>query len=323
MGDIIKLLFLIPLFFSYSLLADDSLCKFFKYCGGGGSGSSRSSAQSLPSSGSAAGINPSNISKVKGLGLESIYQAHNHLLFNIVTGNGKLGALVSPNQENSFFGNRSIEIDEQYLFRRMNKIQYDNKKLNFALGYNIREKKNVSLDIGLSIKRNPDIKKLNLGLGVSGKFSIFNLGIYTYADDIRFGLGNYVNPYTGVAYSTYYNSSIYSESFTVTTFTSGINLGQFTFDFGVIKTKYAFYPEATQVNLYSASYNYKKFLFNFARRMEHSSNQEMFEGQLRVNRSKFEDYYGIQFLANKHLLLGVAYNQFLLHEFSGALTLFF
>lgn len=260
---------------------------------------------------------------MRGLGLESTYQAHNHLLFNLVTGNGKLGALVSPNQENSFFGNRSIEIDDLYLIRRSNKVQYNNKKLNFALGYNLREKNNFSLDIGLSIKRNPEIKQLNLGIGLSGKFSIFNFGIYTYSDDTRFSLGNYSNPYTGIAYSTYYNSSVYQENFTVATYTCGLNIRNFSFDFGVIKTNYAFYTESTQVNLYSASYNYKKFLFNIARRMEHSPNQEFADGALRVNRSKIEDYYGIQYLANKHLLLGGAYNQFLLHEFSGTLTLFF
>lgn len=292
------------------------------YCPGGRS-SSRSSAQSLPNSGTAAGLNPSNIAKVKGFGIESIYQPGNNPTLGLVTGNGKVGALISPTQENTFFGNRAIEIDEVYAARRTDKKQFKNKKLSLSLGASLYSSKMVNLDIGVSAKRNPDVKKINPGFAASARFSIFNFGFYYTNDDAKIDLNNYINPYTGIPYSVFYNSPTYTEKYKMMTYTVGVQLNSFSVDIGHIKTKYNFYPEETLVQLLSLSYTRKKWLFNLAFRTEYSSNLHYDQGTLLQQRKKSDVYYGIQYLYNKHIMLGLAYNNFLLKELSGSLTLFF
>lgn len=300
----------------------EDLCKFFMYCGGANGGSSRSSAQSLPSTGSAGGLNPSNIAKVKGFGFESIFQAGNAPLFNLVTGTGRVGALVSPTQENTFWGNRPIEIDDVYFLRRTAKKQYKNKKWSLSVGASLIDKKQVSFDIGFSVKRNPDLKKINPGFGASARLSIFTLGFYYSKDDVKVDLSNYISPYTGLPYQTTYGSQYYTEKFSMMTYTLGVELGNISADAGFIKTKYKFYPEETMIQLWSLSYSYKKFLFNLAQRKEYSSNLYYSNGYLVPQRKKDEFYYGIQYLYNKHFLMGLAYNHFLLHEASASLTIF-
>lgn len=314
-----KFVFLLFFFINTSYAEDQDLCKYFKYCGG----SSRSSSQSLPSSSTAGGLNPGNISSVKGVGIETVYQPKNPLSFNIVTGNGKIGALISPTLENSFFGNRSIEIDELLAARKMDKIQYKNKKINLSLGAKLIDKSKIGLDIGFSIKRNPDIKKLNPGVGLSARLSFLNFGAYFYQDDQKVNLGNYYSPYTNVLYSRIYNSSTYQEKFSVATYTIGTKINNLSLDFGTIKTRYKFYPESTNINLYSSSYAYKNFLFNLALRKEESPNLEFVNGRLIVQREKSEIYYGAQYLVNHYIVVGLQYNNFLLKELSATCTLFF
>ncbi|MDO9181542.1 MAG: hypothetical protein Q7U04_04000 [Bacteriovorax sp.] len=301
-----------------SFAADQDLCKYFKYCGG----KSRSSSQSLPSSSSAATLNPSNISSVRGFGIESIYQQNNPLRFDLVTGNGKIGALLNPSLENSFFGNRSIEIDDSYYIRKIHKTQYKNKKLNLAVGLNLIDKTNFALDLGLSAKRNPDIKKINPGFGVSARLFSLNFGAYFSKDDIKINLGSYINPYNNLLYSSIYNSSTYLENFLVKTFTIGTKINNLSLDYGLILTKYNFYTESTQINLYSGSYVYKKFLFNLAFRQENSPNMSYLNNQLIIQRKKMDIYYGAEFLANRFFVFGLQYNYFLLNEVSASLTIF-
>ena len=291
------------------------------YCPGGNS--HRSSSQSLPNSASAAGLNPANIAKVKGFGIETTLQSNNSPLLNLVTGTGKVGALVSPTQENTFWGNRPIEIDEVFAQRRLEKKQYKNKKLSLSVGANIIDKRMGNLDIGVSVKRNPDIKKFNPGFAVSGQFSIFTFGFYYTKDDVKVNLDSYASPYTMIPYATTWGTPTYTEKFSFMTYTLGIQLDSLAVDAGYIKTKYKFYPEETLIQLWSLSYTYKKFLFNLAQRKEYSSNLHYEAGGLIQQRKKIDYYYGVQYLYNKHILLGVAYNNFLLHEMSAAVTLFF
>lgn len=300
----------------------EDLCEFFMYCPGGRS-SSRSSAQSLPNSATAAGLNPSNIAKVKGFGIETIYQPGNNPTLGLVTGNGKIGALVSPTMENTFFGNRAIEIDDVYAQRREDKKQFKNKKLSLSLGASLYNSKMANLDLGVSVKRNPDLKKFNPGFAASARFSIFNVGFYYTNDDVKVDLGTYVNPYTGTPYSVMYNSSTYSEKYKMLTYTFGVQLNSFSVDAGFIKTKYKFYPEETLIQLWSLSYTYHKYLFNLAQRKEYSSNYYYSQGTLIAQRKKTDYYYSLQYLYNKHIMLGLAYNNFLLNEVSASMTLFF
>lgn len=315
----INLLQLIFLSISSSWSQDYSDCRFYVNC----SDSSRSGARSLPSAKAAANLNPSNISQVKGLGLETLLQANNPVGFSLVSGNGKIGALISPTLENSFFGNRSVEIDEESYLRQIDKRRYKNKKLNLAIGVKVFEKKHAAMDIGFSLKRNPDIKKLNTGVGVSARLAFLSFGAYFYKDDVSLELKDYVNPYTNLTYASMFNLSTYQEKFSVETYTIGTRIKNLTLDAGVIKTRYKFYTENTRIYLYSSSYNYNKFLFNLAFRKEYSPNMKFNSGFMVVQRKKEDTYLGMQYLANKHLMLGVHHNNFLLNEWSATLTLFF
>jgi hypothetical protein len=315
---VINLFFLIFFVANNSWSQDYDECRFYIYCGGG----SRSTGRSLPSTGSAANLNPSNISQVKGVGLESLFQARNPVAFSLVTGNGKIGALVSPTLENSFFGNRLVEIDDELLIRKINKYQYKNNKLNLAAGLKVYDKKNVAFDIGFSAKRNPDIKKINLGAGLSMKFYFFNFGAYFYDDDVKIKLGEFINPYSGIPYASIYNAPTYQEKFSVETYTMGAKLGNLSLDTGVIKTRYRFYSENTRIYLHSGSYTYKNFLFNLAVRKEYSPNLEYIDKKLIIQRKKESSYFGVQNLLNEHVVLGLQYNYFLLNEWSATLSFF-
>ena len=300
--------------------AEDDLCHYFKYCG---NASQSSTSKSLPSSASSANFNPSTISNFKGLGVETLYQPNNPLGFNLITGTGKVGgALITPTAENSFFGNRSIEIDEIYQQRRIDNKRYISKKINVALGAKIISKKNYAFDLGVSLKRNPEVKKINPGVGFSARIAKLNFGAHFYTDDTKIELGNYLNPYTLLPYSAMYNDTTYTESFNVKTFSVGTKFGKLALDYGYINTKYNFYANDTTIMIYSAAYNHNKFLFNAAYRREYSDNAKEEKGIMTLERNKFGYYAGLQYFWNRHLVTGVAFNHFLLNELSFTLTLF-
>ena len=315
---VIKLLILLFSFINLAY-ADTDSCKFFKYCGG----SSRSTSQSLPSTSSAASLNPGNISEVKGIGVEAIYQSNNPLSYDFVTGDGKIGALVSPTLENSFFGNRSIEIDDVYYARRLGKVQYKNTKLNLAVGANIIDHKNFKIAFGISAKRNPDIKNINYGTGVSVRLPFLNFGMYVYQDDQKINLKSYINPYNSILYSSIYNSSTYKEKFSVKTYTAGTKIKNLSLDYGIIETQYKFYSDRTIIKLYSGAYSYKSLLFSFALRKEESSNLLFKDNSLIISRNKSDTYFGLDYLFKQSIVLGIQYNYFLLNEWSAKLTFFF
>jgi hypothetical protein len=314
---VIKLFILLLLSVNVSYADDD--CVFFKFCGG----SSSHPKKSLPSTAAASNLNPGNLSNVKGVGFETLYQKGNPLGFSFVSGNGKVGALISPTLENSFFGNRSIEIDDLTYLRNLNKKQYDNKKLNLSAGIKIVSKKYAELDLGLSVKRNPDIKNFNPGAGINGRLAIFHFGAYFYRDDVKLQLGNYLIPNSMMTYSSFYKNTTYQERFSVDTYTVGTNIQNLSLDAGVIKTRYHFYSENTRVYLYSTSYGFKKWLFNVAWRKEYSPNQAYIKGNMISIRKKSENYMGFQYTINRFFVVGLQYNNFLLHETSGTLTIYF
>lgn len=305
---------------TFSYADDDESCRYFKYCG---SNSPQKSSKSTPSPSIASAINPANISKIKGLGLELIYQPSNSVGYALVSGTGKVGgAFLASSGENTFFGNRTIELDEVYLKRRLDDKWYKNKKLQFALGFSIFEQKNFSFDLGVSVKRNSDTSRLSPGYGFSGRFYFLNFGLYTYADDTKINLGDAINPDTGIPYTTQYNAPTYEEKFNVQTYTVGTKIKNLALDAALTKTNYDFYRRPTYVRIYSSSYVFRKFIFNLAYRNEDSDNQKEKNGHLFFERKKEDVYGGIQFLINKHLVVGAAYNHFLLKEISGNLTLF-
>ncbi|MBY0415695.1 MAG: hypothetical protein K2Q18_16090, partial [Bdellovibrionales bacterium] len=225
--------------------AVESNCEYFKYCGSGSS-RSQSSSQSYPSTSTSSSFNPSNISKIKGVGVETLIQPNNPVGFSLASGTGKFGgALISPNLENGFFGNRSFEIDQDYLARRVDTKRYKGNKLSLAIGVNLVTKNNFSVDLGVAIKRHKEIKKLNPGAGVSLTFYILNFGFAYYSDDTKVKFdSSTVNLRSGGTYSAQYNAFSYQENFKVMTYSVGAKLGSLALDFGRIHTAYNFYNKA-------------------------------------------------------------------------------
>lgn len=301
------------------LFADEASCRYYKYC----SGAAQSSSKSLPSSATSTSFNPSNIARYKGLGLEALFQANNSVNGSIVSGNGKVGgALISPTVENSFFGNRSLELDQDFFERAEKNKRYRNKKISLALGFKVIDLRNFSLDLGASAKHNPDIKKINPGAAFSAKLYFLNFGAYFYKDDVKLDLAGKSDPYSGIPYEVIYQSNTYQEAYNVQTFTIGTKIKNLSLDMGTIATKYKFYREPTDIRIYSSAYNFKRFLFNLAYRQEDSPNMDIKDGNLIPEREKTDWYYGLQYSANDNLLFGVGHNTYLMDEWSVTITFF-
>lgn len=279
----------------------------------------RNTFQTAPTTSTASNLNPANVSFDKGFGVELLAQAGNPLLFSATSGTGKMGgALISGAMDNTFFGNRVPEADENFLERSEEQLQYKNKKLTFALGAKLTSTKNAGFDIGLLLKRHSEIKKINPGAGMSGRIWLIHFGASVYRDDTFIDLKNTA---TGMSLG---EESV-QESFTVTTYTVGTRIKNFAFDVGTIQSKLKFYDdEPTRITLYSASYNVSDFLFNLAVRNEHSMAKTYDHDleQLKEKENKSSMYLGIQYSFNKHIIFGLNYNYFLLNEASATMTLF-
>lgn len=256
---------------------------------------------SLPSPTTAAILNPSTVSFDRGLGLETIYQSGNPVVFNLASGTGRLGgALISTSLENSFFGNRVYETLEDFFERSQEKKQYKTKKLNLALGAKLYRKKYFSLDAGVILKRHHEIKRINPGAGVSARLGPLNFGASVYQDD-------FMIPLTG---------EDYTERFNVTTYSVGTKFKNFSIDAGVIKSSYKYNDSDTEIHLYSGSYVYRNFMFNLAFRNEMSLAPIFVDEMLEFEKTKSAWYGGVQTSLGRHLILGLNYNYFLLKEVS-------
>lgn len=293
-------------------------------CSGVSKQGRRTSNQSYPSPSTSASINPATVSFDRGLGLEVIHQSGNPLLFSIASGSGKFGgALISTNLENAFFGNRVVELDGLYFRRNENKKQYRSKKLTFAFGAKLIRKNNYGIDAGLLIKRHSEIGKINPGAGLSARIGPVSLGASIYQDDFQLLQKDLVLYPTGGVYDFPVATEDYEEKFTVQTLSAGIRIKNVSLDAGLIKTKYKFYEDDSVIRIISTSVNYRNYLFNLATRTETSSAAKYEDGMLTLEKDQQNWYSGAQVSVGKHLILGVAYNYFLLREFSLNGTLFF
>jgi hypothetical protein len=302
------------------------LCDFLdlESCSGVTKQGRRTSSLSLPSPATSALLNPSTVSFDRGLGLEMIHQNGNPLLFNLSSGTGKFGgALISSSLENSFFGNRTFELDDAFLERNIEKKQFKPKKLVLALGGKLIRRKQLALDLGIILKRHTEIKRINPGIGLSGRIGPLTIGGAIYQDDFYYRLDNHIDPTTGLPYSTIYNSESYSERFTVATYSLGTKIENLSLDAGVIKTKYKLQEMDTEVHLYSSSYIYQNLMFNLAYRNEITPHLKFIDGVLKPRSSKSAFFTGIQASLGRYLIVGTHYNYFLLDEFSFSATLYF
>lgn len=321
----IYLLFLLG-FISQAVWADTDLCDIIDLdtCGKVMRQLRRSSSASLPSPATSANLNPANVSFDRGFGIEAIYQPNNPVSFNLASGNGRLGgALISQSLENSFFGNRVIERDDVLLDRVKNKQQYKSQKLSLALGGKLFRKKHFALDAGLLLKRHSELKKINPGVGLSGRIGPIHIGASVYQDDLLIEFGNDIEPTTGVPYSVIFGQDSYSEKFIVQSYSVGTRIKNLSLDAGVISTKYDLYDKKSVVNLYSASLAVGQYLFNFAIRNEITPALKVINNELVAQSSQNETYGGIQRSFGKHFIFGVNYNFYLLRELSLNGTFFF
>ena len=302
------------LFISSALQAQDSLCDILNLpnCSGVNKITRRSSAKSLPSSGSSTQFNPANVSHDRGFGVESFAQAGNPLNYSLVTGTGRMGAaMISSGNENGFFGNRLIENGDEFLNRRLEKKQYQSQKHNGAFGVALLKNSRVNLDLGISGKYNKNIRQFNPGAGVALRWGPVSLGASQYRDDVF------------IATDSFGFGQNYQESFTVQTFFAGVKIKNFFFDAGTISTKFDGFDETFHVRLYSAAFIYGHFLFNVAQRQEETGLQKFENNALVTQRSQSSTYFGLQFSAHKLLVLGLHYNYHLLDEVSGSVAVFF
>jgi hypothetical protein len=278
--------------------------------------SRRSSLQSLPSPSTAAALNPSNVSFDRGVGAEFIYLPGNTVSWGLVTGTGKVGgALISSSVENGFFGNRTVETDFKYGERNDEQKPYESKKLNLAVGGRALGKRNYTLDLGFLVKRHKEIKDINLGLGASARLGFLTLGASLYQDDFMLREIDSDNTLDD-AYKNVFLGPTYSERFQVKTLSAGLRIDNFSIDTGLISTKYKLHEAESKIQLIALSYAHKNLLFNIARRVEKSPMPKYEDGHL-VYQEEATNYHGsIQLSLGQHLIVGTAYNYFLLREVS-------
>lgn len=285
--------------------------------------SRRSSLQSLPSPATSASLNPATVSFDRGFGIEAFHQSGNPPLFSVASGSGRIGAiLISSNIENTFFGNRLVEIDGKYMERFDEKRQYESKKLSFAVGANLFRKNKSGVDFGIILKRHGEVKDINPGAGISGRFGLLTFGASVYRDDFIL-LREDALQYPFGVYAPLVTNETYEEKFTVQTLTGGIRYRNFTLDAAIIKSKYKHFEEDTEIRLISGALTWKSFLFNLATRRETSELLKVEDGELVYDKTTSTVYGGVQASLGKHVILGVHYNYFLLEEVSFSGTLFF
>lgn len=295
-----------------------------KNCSGVSRQGRRASFLSAPNPTTAAILNPATVSFDRGFGVEAMFQSGNPVVFSAASGTGRIGgALISTSLENTFFGNRVSELDDSFLKRSKDKKQYKNRKLGLAFGGKLFRQKHFSLDLGFILKRHDEIKKINPGVGVSGRLGFLTYGASVYKDDFYLDFVGHIDPATNIPYTTLMGKEDYSETFTVTTYTVGTKYKGFSFDYGVIKSQYKYSDNDSNIQLFAGSYIYKNLMFNLAYRKEKSFAPLFEDDQLKYKENKSAVFSGVQVSLGKHFIVGLNYNYFLLNEFSLSSSIFF
>lgn len=285
----------------------------------------RSSMQSVPSPSIAASLNPANTTFDRGLGLELIFQPGNSMAWGFASGTGRIGgALISSSLENSFFGNRIVEPEQKYLERNIDKKQYQHNKNTLALGGRVLGRNKYNLDAGILLKRHQEIKRINPGIGLSGRLAFLTFGYAVYQDDFLIKrndiTGSVLYGYDAIVVGL--NKPEYSERFMVQTVSLGTRIKDFSIDYGIISSNYKYIP-AQETRLIAMSYAYSKFLFNFAQRRDDSMLPKFKDDRLDYDQRVDTNYYGgIQYSVGRHFIVGMAYNYFFLRDVSFNTTFF-
>lgn len=317
---------LLSLIFTWSFVSQaKSLCDLLnlKNCSKVTRQSRRSSMSSLPGPATSAASNPATVSFDRGLGIEAIAQSGNKTLLGLASGTGRIGAaLISSSLENTFFSNRVPELEGDYRYRLKEDKHYDTQKLSLALGARLWNSENFTLDSGIILKRHSEVKDINLGAGLSGRFHFLSFGISAYRDDLFLDYTR-INPQTGVPYSVATGKESYQEKFTVMNSFVGLKWKNLNVDYGLIESEYKFEGEKTRISILAFSYVFGNNLLNVAFRDETSPRKILEDDVLREKKNKSDFFWSYQRSIGKHLILGLNYNYFLLEEVSVIGTLFF
>lgn len=290
----------------------------YKYQGCIGSTSSRGGAvSSNPSFGNQIRLNPSAVPTDNSLGIEAIYYRSDTDL-SLVKGLGRVGAGISPaNNEETFFGPPALELDSELLERKLTGQKYKQQKLTVATAFSLFKGgsglKAATLQLGVMGKYNYLTKGTSPGGGLNGTLGPLSFNYSIYNDE---------NLMTSSLLGVYSSSTV---KYQVRSMGLGIFLGSLLLDYSVMSLKQDESTEFMTVRLANASLMIKRMLLTFSKRDEDSSRSYFnFETKdLETKRQKVEYFGGVQVFATSHIMVGLLYNYYLLHETSIIGTLFF
>ena len=314
--DVRFCIFLLCLSLSSLGYAKDISCYIDVNCSSG----ARSGNSANPSTGNQIRINPSAVPTQKGYGLEAIY-FNSEADFSIVRGIGRIGAAISPsNSDETFFGTPGLEITENLLDRKINEKKYPNQKVNLATAFVLAEKnkslfKSYALKLGVMGKYNRLTKHVNAGAGLSGMLGPLTFGYSNYVDE---SLLDYT-----LAGSTQTEIAKYR----VQTYSLGLSVNSLLLDVSQLRyvdPQYDF-TEESSVRIITLSFNIKKFIFTIADRVE-ESNRPVFDENTKMLKEQYvkkDNFQAIQYIASKHVTVGLLHNYYLLREMALTATVFF
>ena len=290
---------------------------------------SSSSSSSHPTSSSSLNFNPSTVPVSRGIGLETIY--YKSLDFALVTGTGRIGAAISPaNNDETFFGAPGFESTQDYLNRNINQTKYPTQKYTFATAFNIYENeesglRKMALNVGVLGKYNSISESISPGGGISGLLGPFSFSYAIFQDESNVDLNNSI---PGAKVRMLYQIQTYSV---------GLSLGSLSLDYSVLNLSLTdtqltgvYNSSLTDadpaiVSLLTATLLYQRAIITLAGRQENSNRPVYNSDSKTLSSQQIENqvFASTQFILGPHFFIGAFYNYYLLREFSAGLTLFF
>lgn len=273
--------------------------------------SNSSASPAYPSKNSQIRINPSAVPVEKGFGVEAI-AFQGGVDFALIKGLGRVGAAVSPsNGEETFFGPPALVSDADYLLRMQEKKKYNSQKIALATAFSVYSNKRDGL------------KRLNLSLGIIGKYNQLTKGISPGA-----GVSLVGGPFTlgySIAQDEHYLDENTKQRYRTDTASVGIFLSSVAIDYSVLKLHYDQETAPITVTLLTGSLLLKRWILSIAGRQEQSPRGAYdFQRKTLVSEEfKHETFASVQYAITPTVLVGVFHNYYLLREFSAGLTLFF
>ena len=283
-------------------------------CGGSIGGRANTASAAYPSHSSSISLNPSAVPLDQGFGVESIYYRDQYD-FAIVKGLGRIGAAISPaNNDETFFGPPGFEFPLDYQQRKMNRMKYPQQTFAFATAFNIFKNgksdiKRLELNIGAVLRYNTVLRTLHPGTGLNAIAGPFTFGWSILQDEVVL-----TSNLSGFEEKT-------RSRFTVQTLSAGISLTNVALDYSVLQMSA---DQPSTVSVLTASLLLPRVITTVAARTETSDRPAYnFQTQMLEFKRVKQDYFGaVQYGIGSHVMIGLFYNLYLLHEVSAGLTLF-